>query len=124
MLPPWTAEASLPGGNFPPEQGAAHLCLALRAAYPFISEDYAHRLVTTYGTRASTILTGAREFADLGPDFGAGLTAAEVDYLRHDEWAMTAEDVLWRRTRLGLQFTQGQADALAAWMGEEVPAEG
>ena len=123
VLPPWTAEASLPGGNFPPEHGASHLCLALRAAYPFISEDYAHRLVTTYGTRASTILTGARDFADLGPCFGADLTAAEVDYLRHDEWAMTAEDVLWRRTRLGLHFTQAEADALAAWMGEGAPAE-
>ena len=123
VRPPWTAEASLPGGNFPPEQGAAHLCLALRAAYPFLSEDTAHRLVTTYGTRASTILTGAREFADLGPCFGADLTAAEVDYLRHDEWAMTAEDVLWRRTRLGFHFTQGEADALADWMGEGAPVE-
>ncbi len=123
VLPPWTAEASLPGGNFPPDLGAAHLCLAMRAAYPFIGEDTAHRLVTTYGTRASTILTGAREFADLGPCFGADLTAAEVDYLRHDEWAMTAEDVLWRRTRLGLHFTQGQADTLAAWMGEGAAAE-
>ena len=122
VLPPWTAEASLPGGNFPAEQGAAHLCLALQAAYPFISQDYSHRLVTTYGTRASTILTGARGFADLGPCFGADLTAAEVDYLRHDEWALTAEDVLWRRTRLGLQFTQGQADDLAAWMGEGAAA--
>ena len=122
VLPPWTAQASLPGGNFPAEQGASHLCLALRAAYPFVSADFAHRLVTTYGTRAPTILTGARGFADLGPCFGADLTAAEVDYLRHDEWAMTAEDVLWRRTRLGLQFTQGQADALAEWMGEGAAA--
>ncbi len=123
VLPPWTAEASLPGGNFPAEQGAAHLCLALRAAYPFLGEETAHRLVTTYGTRASTILTGARSFSDLGPCFGADLTAAEVDYLRHDEWAMTAEDVLWRRTRLGLNFTQGEADALAAWMGGGAAAE-
>lgn len=122
ILPAWTADAALPGGNFSAESGASHLRRALRAAYPFIGEDYAHRLVTTYGTRASTILTGARDFADLGPSFGAGLTAAEVDYLRHDEWAMTAEDVLWRRTRLGLHFTQGEADALAAWMGE--PAAG
>ncbi len=122
VLPPWTADATLPGGNFPPGSGASHLCLALRAAYPFLSEDTAHRLVTTYGTRASTILTGARNFADLGPCFGADLTAAEVDYLRHDEWAMTAEDVLWRRTRLGFHFTQGEADALAAWMGEMAPA--
>ena len=122
VLPPWTAEATLPGGNFPAETGASHLCLALRAAYPFLAEDYVCRLVATYGTRASTILTGAREFGDLGPCFGADLTAAEVDYLRHDEWAMTAEDVLWRRTRLGLHFTQGEADALAEWMGEGATA--
>ncbi len=123
VRPPWTAGASLPGGNFPPAKGAAHLGLALRAAYPFLSADTAHRLVATYGTRASTILTGARAFADLGRCFGADLTAAEVDYLRHDEWAMTAEDVLWRRTRLGLHFTQGEADELAAWMGHGASAE-
>ncbi len=116
--PPWTAGGQLPGGNFPPDGGVAHLCLALRAAYPFIGEAHAHRLVTTYGTRAQTILVGARCPADLGPVFGADLTAAEVAFLREQEWAMTADDVLWRRTRLGLHFTAAQAQALADWMAE------
>ncbi len=120
--PPWTADAALPGGNFPPDVGASHLCLALRAAYPFLSEDHAHRLVMTYGTRAPAVLTGARSLEDLGQCFGVDLTAAEVTFLRGEEWAMTAEDVLWRRTRLGLRFTQGQADALADWMGQTAAA--
>ena len=118
---PWTARASLPGGNFPPGSGAAALCHALSAAYPFLAEDHAYRLAMTYGTRAPSILTGARAPEDLGPWFGADLTGAEVDFLRGEEWAMTAEDVLWRRTRVGLSFTAGEAEALAGWMAERAP---
>jgi len=115
---PWTAGARLPGGNFTPDSGIREFCHALCAAYPFVGEDHAHRLVTTYGTRAPAILVGARSAADLGIWFGADLTEAEVEFLRREEWAMDAEDVLWRRTRLGLSFTAGEADALSAWMAE------
>ena len=120
---PWTASAPLPGGNFPPQSGAPDLCRAIRAAWPFVPEGFAHRLVLTYGTRAPTILTGARSLDDLGPWFGADLSAAEVSFLRRQEWATTAEDVLWRRTRLGLILTAAEAEELAAWIAETaVPA--
>lgn len=116
--PPWTARAALPGGGFP-TTGGADLVRALRAAYPFVSEAHAARLVGAYGTRASSILTGARSSADLGIRFGGDLTEAEVNYLRNEEWALTAEDVLWRRSKLGLAFTEAEAAALAEWMDEK-----
>ncbi len=119
---PWTSRSELPGGSFPADIGAADLCRTLSAAYPFIVEAHAHRLVNTYGTRAPSILTGARSPEDLGPWFGADLTAAEVNFLRSEEWAMNAEDVLWRRTRLGLRFTAAEAEALDWWMAETAPA--
>jgi glycerol-3-phosphate dehydrogenase len=112
---PWTAPAALPGGGFP-ASGGVDLIRALRAAYPFLSEPHALRLVRTYGTRASSILTGARSPSDLGIGFGADLTEAEVNYLRTEEWALTAEDVLWRRSKLGLALTTTEASTLAGWM--------
>ncbi len=66
-------------------------------------------LARRHGTRALHILGDARTLADLGRDFGAGLTAREIDYLIAEEWARTAEDVLWRRTKCGLPMTRGAA---------------
>jgi glycerol-3-phosphate dehydrogenase len=63
------------------------------------------RLVRAYGTRALRILGGARDLAGLGQDFGGGLYQAEVDYLIAQEWARTAEDILWRRSKLALHVT-------------------
>jgi glycerol-3-phosphate dehydrogenase len=105
----------LPGGGFPAD-GDGDLVRALRAAYPFLAESHARRLVRAYGTRASTMLTGARSAADLGARFGADLTEAEVKYLTSEEWALTAEDILWRRSGLGLTFTAEEARALGVWM--------
>ena len=65
------------------------------------------------------MLTGTRRLADLGRVFAADLTEKEVAWLIDEEWAMTAEDVLWRRSKLGLRFTPAQADLLQAWMGEQ-----
>jgi glycerol-3-phosphate dehydrogenase len=118
---PWTANAVLPGGSFPAD-GAEDLARALRAAYPFISERHATRLVRAYGTRASAMLLGARSAADLGEWFGADLTEAEVKFLRHEEWATSADDILWRRSKLGLTFNDAEAGALAAWMAEQPAA--
>jgi glycerol-3-phosphate dehydrogenase len=114
----WTAGGALPGGGFP-ATGEADLMRALRAAYPFLSEPHAARLVRSYGTRASMILTGARTAADLGHRFGSDLTEAECRYLRNEEWAMTAEDILWRRTKLGLAFQHSESAALADWIGSQ-----
>ena len=97
--------------------GVADRVAALRAAHPFLDEDRALRLVRAYGTEAETIFSGAGRPEDLGEDFGAGLTAAEVAWLMDREYAETAEDVLWRRTKLGLRLDAAQAARLADWMG-------
>jgi glycerol-3-phosphate dehydrogenase len=75
--------------------------------------------VTAYGTRVDHILGTARQLDDLGLRFGADLTAAEVRYMMRHEWAETADDVLWRRSKLGLRFTPAERDALAQFMAGE-----
>ncbi|MEX0853789.1 MAG: glycerol-3-phosphate dehydrogenase [Bauldia sp.] len=112
---PWTAGAVLPGGSLPPT-GPDGLGRALAAAYPFVSQEHARRLAGAYGTRAQTILSGARSAADLGVRFGADLTEAEVNFLKSEEWAMTAEDVLWRRSKLGFVLSSAEAADLEGWM--------
>jgi glycerol-3-phosphate dehydrogenase len=108
--PPWTRTQPLPGGDFPID-GAAALQADLRARYPFLAEADADRLAKAYGTRAFRWLGAAQAWGDLGRGFGAGLSEAEVAYLRREEWAGTAEDVLWRRSKLGLRLSaQQQAD--------------
>jgi glycerol-3-phosphate dehydrogenase len=113
--PGWTASQPLPGGEFPVQSFAA-LVEELRAAYPWLAPELARRLARAYGRRAWRLLGEAKSMADLGQDFGAGLTAREVDYLRQTEWARTAEDVLWRRSKLGLRLTAEQVRALSDFM--------
>lgn len=111
----WTADAPLPGGDFPWD-GAPDLAAQLCADYPFLTPDWAERLVLSYGTRARSLLGQARSVQDLGQDFGATLTEAELRYLRDAEFARTGEDVLWRRSKLGLHLSADQCDAVEAWM--------
>ncbi|GGG32906.1 glycerol-3-phosphate dehydrogenase [Chelatococcus composti] len=111
----WTAQAPLAGGDFPPD-GLEALVRRIREAHPYLAEGVAARLARSYGTRAFTILDGARSAADLGRQFGAGLSEREVDYLMREEWAMTAEDVLWRRSKLGLRLTREEAAVLEDFM--------
>ncbi len=111
----WTADAPLPGGDFPQDGFEAEV-KRLAADYPFLEASLARRLVRLYGTLARTLLGEAKTLADLGRDFGAGLYEAEVRYLIDREWARTAEDVLWRRTKRGLHFDDGQAAALENFM--------
>lgn len=113
----WTAGAALPGGHFPVD-GLRDLGRALRAGYPFLAERHAERLAAAYGTRAQMIVTGARSMADLGLLFGADLTEAEIRYLMAEEWAETADDILWRRTKLGLRLTQDEVNGLEAWLAD------
>ncbi len=115
----WTGTASLPGGDFGMTEAGAKIA-QLRARYPFLSVREAHRLIRLYGTRAFAFLGDAASPADLGEDFGHGLTAAEVDYLVACEWARTADDILWRRTKLGLHFTPEQTARLAAYLSERI----
>ena len=115
MAGKWTAGVPLPGGDFPVD-GVATLVAELRARHPFLTPDWALRLVRAYGTEAVQVLAGARSVADLGADFGGTLTGAEVDWLIRHEWAHSAEDILWRRTRLGLRLDAGQVAALQDWL--------
>jgi glycerol-3-phosphate dehydrogenase len=114
MGPDWTAKAKLPGGEF--EHGEAEFARSVRERWPFLTETAALRLARAYGTRVERILGSARSIADLGRDFGSGLTQAELDYLARDEWARTADDVLWRRSKLGLHVSEAQADAVANYV--------
>ncbi|WP_299359700.1 glycerol-3-phosphate dehydrogenase [uncultured Paracoccus sp.] len=115
MGQPWTAHAALPGGDFPVE-GAAGLAASLLAEYPFLTGAWARRLVRSYGTDARRLLGSAATPDSLGADFGATLTGAEVDWLIAHEFARTADDVLWRRSKLGLRLSEEQARRLAAYM--------
>ena len=112
---PWTANATLPGGDFAATAFEAEVD-RLKSAYAFLDIRLARRLVRLYGTRAHTLLGLARSEADLGRRFGADLYEAEVRYLMEHEWAVTADDVLWRRTKRGLRFSREQAAALDAYM--------
>lgn len=113
----WTGNAPLPGGDFGRDQAPVKM-RDLAARYPFLSARDAQRLIRLYGTRAASFLGAATSVSDLGEQFGHGLSAAEVDYLFTQEWAQTADDILWRRTKLGLYFTPEQTARLAAYITE------
>jgi len=115
--PAWTRGANLPGGEFEID-GALQLRNTLHRNHPYLSDAVAARLVRTYGTVAEHILEGATSWSDLGRDFGAGLTEREVVHLVENEWAVTAEDVLWRRTKLGLRVGEAGRTALEQWLSE------
>ena len=114
----WTAGVAMPGGDFPVD-GVGRLIADLRRDYPFLDDRWARRLIRAYGTEAARMLGEARTPDDLGPDFGATLTAAEVDWLMDREFARTAEDVLWRRSKLGLRGPD--TAALDAYMAARRP---
>ena len=117
----WTDRAALPGGDFPvgtaPDQIAR-----LQARYRFLEPAWAERLIHAYGTRAETILDGLQRLEDCGMHFGHGLTQREVDYLIVQEWARTAEDILWRRTKLGLRFSAEETARLSTYLNEKANA--
>ena len=94
----------------------AALCQAMSRRYGFLTERMLHRLVRSYGTLVPAVLGEAARMEDLGMRFGADLTEREVAWLRDTEWARTAEDVLWRRSKLGLHFSPDEAAALARWL--------
>jgi glycerol-3-phosphate dehydrogenase len=112
---PWTARVALPGGDFP-HDGVARLTADLADRHPFLTPAWAGRLVRAYGTEAAAVLGGAATVADLGRDFGATLTEAEVRWLMEREFARSAADVIWRRSKLGLRLSADQIAALDAFM--------
>jgi len=110
---PWTAAAALPGGD-PGPGGMAAFAAEARRRHPWLPPAMLARLLRTHGTELDAVLGGATCLADLGADLGAGLTERELDWLVREEWAASAEDVLWRRTKLGLHMTPRAREALAA----------
>ena len=111
----WTGLHALPGGNFP-VQGFEPEVKKISQNHTWLDHKLARRLVRSYGTNANVILHSAKSFADLGEDFGAGLTEAEVRYLMRNEWAINAADVLKRRSKLYLYFSPEQTQSLDNFM--------
>jgi glycerol-3-phosphate dehydrogenase len=125
--PAWTRYAPLPGGDFARED-LGRLASDLAAAVPALGEATSHRLVGSYGTMARKIFAdrpdAPAEAPALGFHFGAGLYEREVAHLVKNEWAMTAEDVLWRRSKLGLHIGETGRRQLSDWLLARLPASG
>lgn len=115
----WTADAALPGGDL--GAGGFEGALAqLRSSASFLPLQLAWRLMRSYGMRAYDIVGNAKELADLGEDLGQGMTTREVDYLIAQEWARKPEDVLWRRSKIGLHMTEAERNRVAAYMQQKL----
>lgn len=113
----WTATEALPGGEN--MASAEQLVNEIRAQITDVSESLAKRWATSYGSRIWNILGEAVSIDQLGLSFGHGLFAKEVDYLCRFEWATTSEDILWRRSKLGLVFAQNEIDRLDAYLSNK-----
>ena len=114
----WTAGVALPGGDFPVD-GVDRLIADLLGHYPFLTQGWATRLIRAYGTEAQLILGDAKSATDLGRDFGATLTEAELRWLMTHEYALTAQDVVWRRSKLGLRLDADQIAAIDSFMAAQ-----
>ncbi len=113
--PEWTGDKSLPGGDFDME-GFEGLVDRFCHEYSFLPQAMARRLCHAYGTRAGMAVSGAQSLSDLGRCFGADLYEREVQYLRANEWALSVEDILWRRSKLGLRLSSEETENLAKWL--------
>jgi glycerol-3-phosphate dehydrogenase len=111
--PAWTTGATLPGGDFPVE-GLQTLATSLAADYPFLGRKTAYRLAKAYGTEARRWLGQARTWDELGRRYGGGLSEAEVEWMKREEFAVQTDDVLWRRSKLGLRVDETGRRQLAA----------
>jgi glycerol-3-phosphate dehydrogenase len=123
--PSWTRTAPLPGGDFGID-GLDELVSMARSKTPFIETSQLRRMVDAYGTLVAAVVGDAGSAEDMGEDFGCGLTAREVSYLMEREWAQTADDVLRRRSKLGLRMSPEQVRRLSEWMSNRtrIPVEG
>ena len=117
----WTAGVALHGGDFPVD-GVDEIIRQLITKFPFLTAPWARRLVKAYGNEAFDVLGAAQLASDLGEDFGASLTAREVTWLMDKEFAQTAEDVVWRRSKLGLRLSPAQIERLQTWMQQQLTA--
>ena len=115
----WTAGAALPGGDFP-MTGLPDFIARLAEDYPFLAPATVDRIARAYGTQARHWLGDAQALPDLGLDFGHGLTQAELAHMMDREWARTSQDILWRRSKLGLRFDGTQVERLDRWLEERL----
>lgn len=113
----WTAGVALPGGDFPVD-GVAQLTADLKEQYPFLSDRWLTRLVKAYGLDAFKMLGNAKAASDLGQNFGADLTEREVAWLMEHEFARTADDIVWRRSKLGLRMADTEIKTLDKWVAK------
>jgi glycerol-3-phosphate dehydrogenase len=111
----WTKTATLPGGDISNADFEAFVAQQTKR-FSWLPPATVRRLARAYGTRIEKVIGGARGINDLGPNYGADLYQREVEYLKDQEWAMTAEDVLWRRSKLGLHMKPEERAALEAAM--------
>ena len=115
LMPSWTATEPLPGGN------VSHFNAYrddMHAKHDRLGRELVEAVVRRHGSRAPLVLGEAKSLEDLGRNFGAGLTEREVEYMRAQEWAMSADDILWRRSKCGLHMTEGERQALRTYLGE------
>lgn len=115
--PSWTSKAFLPGGDMLTGDFASFL-LEFQTKYSWLPEQLAKRYAHNYGTRAFQLLKGAICMADLGEELSPGLFEHEARYLIHHEWAQQVDDILWRRTKLGLTATPESTTRLAQWLAQ------
>jgi len=111
---PWTKNASLPGGEMGSD-GISEFRIAAEEKYPWLSDTLRTRLISAYGSRIDAVLGGASSLEDMGEHFGADLYEVELKYMREHEWARSADDALWRRSKLGLHLTDDEQKAVANW---------
>ncbi|MFK7866736.1 MAG: glycerol-3-phosphate dehydrogenase [Alphaproteobacteria bacterium] len=111
----WTAGVPLPGGAFPVD-GVDDLLAGLKKAYPFMTDAHADRFIKSYGSDSALMLGNIKSIQDMGAHFGHDLYEIEVKWLLNNEFALNAQDILWRRSKLGLYLTKAQADDLDKWI--------
>jgi glycerol-3-phosphate dehydrogenase len=119
MGPAWTGEALLPGATIPHGNGV-RFTRRLQERYPRMPRTLLEGLARRHGALAYDVLGDADAAADLGQHFGADLYAREIDYLIEHEWAASADDVLWRRSKAGLQLDAGEREAVACYLAQRV----
>lgn len=117
----WTAGAALPGGDFPVDQVPV-LVNTIKKDFPFLTDSWAKRLIRAYGTEAAEILGDAKAASDLGEDFGETIYARELDWAVAKEWVKTADDFLWRRSKLGLRTSREQNLRISAYIQQKAGA--
>ena len=123
MGPAWTERVPLPGGDLP-AGGLAAWTAELGRRYPALPQGMRLGVARRHGSLAPAILGTAKTAADLGENFGQGLTAAEIDYLVREEWARNADDILWRRTKCGLAMTVAERERVAMYVARAAVTRG